>query len=115
MIAIARCAVRTPQRGFPTNNASEEKGSTPLARIPSVWAESAPSPRSLYLAVWRNETNSLAQRVFPFSPLGEFREQSDLGRERPRHPVRAFSLTEKQIGRLILPQPVPQRLAFRPE
>jgi hypothetical protein len=66
----------------------------------------------LYLVIWRDETNSFAQLVFLFSQACEFQQQWDSASERFRHPARAFSLIAKQIGRSILPQRVPQPLAF---
>jgi hypothetical protein len=89
-----------------------EKGSALLVRIPALWAESGPSPRCLYLATWRDETNSFAQLVFLFSRAWEFQQQWDSASERSRHPARAFSLIAKQIGRSILPQRAPRPLAF---
>ena len=91
---------------------SEEKGSALLVRIPSLWAESGPSLRCLWLAIWRGETNSFAQLVFLFSRACEFQQQWDSAPERFRHPARAFSLIAKQIGPSVLPQRVPQPLAF---
>ena len=80
-------------------------------QIPSLWAESDPALRCSYLAMWRNETSSFAQWVFLFSPTCEFR-QGDLAQERSRHPARASSLIAKQIAPSVLPQRVPQPLAF---
>ncbi|HEY3661351.1 MAG TPA: hypothetical protein VGK91_09020 [Candidatus Udaeobacter sp.] len=56
--------------------------------------------------------NSFAQQVFLFSPACAFQQQWDRGPERSRHPARARSLIEKQIGHSILLQHVPQPLAF---
>ena len=92
---------------FPT-----EKSSALLVQIPSLWAESGPTPRCLYLVIWRDETNSFAQLVFLFSRACEFQQRWDSASERSRHPARAFSLIAKQIGRSILQQRVPQPLAF---
>jgi len=89
-----------------------EKGSPLLVRIPSSWAESGPFPLCLYLAIWREETNSFAQLVFLFSRACEFQQQWDSASERSRHPARASSLIEKQIDPSVLPQRVPQPLAF---
>src|SRR5580765_6047653 len=69
-----------------------EKGSASPVQIPSLWAESGPTPRRSRLAISRGETNSFAQLVFLFSPACEFQQQSDSASERSRHPVRAFSL-----------------------
>jgi hypothetical protein len=66
----------------------------------------------LYLAIWRDEANSFAQWVFLFSRASEFQQQWDSASERSRHPVRAFSLIAKQIALSVLPQRVPQPLAF---
>lgn len=107
-VETARCPVQTPRRGVPIL----AKGSAPPVRIPSLWAESAPSPRCSYFALWRDETNSFARLVFLFSRAWEFQQQSNSAPERSRHPVRAFSLIAKQIGRSLLPQRVPQPLAF---
>jgi hypothetical protein len=52
-----------------------EKGSAPLVRIPSLWAESGPSLRCLYLAIWKDEKNSFAQLEFLFSRAWEFQQQ----------------------------------------
>jgi hypothetical protein len=66
----------------------------------------------LYLAIWRNETNSFAQLGFLFSRTWEFQQQWDLASERSRHPARVFSLIATQIDRSTLPQRVPQPRAF---
>ncbi len=89
-----------------------EKGSALLVRIPSLWAESGPSLRCLWLAIWRDETNSFAQLVFLFSQACAFPQHWDSAPERSRHPARASSLIEKQIDPSVLPQRVPQPLAF---
>src|SRR4029077_20726964 len=87
-----------------------EKGS--LVRIPSLWAESGPSLRCLYLAIWRGEANSFPQLVFLFSRICEFQQQWDSAPERSRHPARAFSLIATQNGPLVLSQRLPQPLRF---
>ena len=89
-----------------------EKGSAPLVRIPSLWAEPVPSLRCLYLAMWRDEANSFPQLVFSFSRACAFQQQWESAPERSRHPARASSLIAKQIGRSIRPQRAPQPLAF---
>src|SRR6476469_10499527 len=89
-----------------------EKGSALLVRIPSLWAESGPSLRCLWLAIWRDETNSFAQPVFLFSRACAFPQHWDSARERSRDPARASSLIEKQIDPSVLPQRVPQPLSF---
>jgi len=66
----------------------------------------------LYLAIWRNETNSFAQLGFLFSRTWEFQQQWDLASERSRHPAPVFSLIATQIDRSTLPQRVPQPRAF---
>lgn len=77
-----------------------------------MWAEWGPSPRYLYLAILRDQTNSFVQLVFLFSRVWESQQQSDSASERSRRPARGFSLIAKQIGRSILPQRVPRPLAF---
>ena len=62
--------------------------------------------------MWRDETNSFAQLVFLFSRACEFQQQWDSAPERSRHPARASWLIAKQIDRSVLPQRVPQPLAF---
>ena len=89
-----------------------EKGSVPLARIPSLWAESGLSRRCVYLAISRNLTNSFAQLVFLFSRVWEFQQEWDSASERSRRPARGFSLIANQTGHSILPQRVPLPLAF---
>jgi hypothetical protein len=84
----------------------------PLVLIPSMWAESGPSPRCLYLAISRDEANSFAPLVFLFSLVWEFQEQWDLGLAHSRHPAHWFSLVAKQIARSLLPQRARRRLAF---
>src|SRR6267378_2966514 len=90
----------------------QEKGSALLVRIPSLWAESVPSPRCLCLAIWRGEANSFPQMVFLFSRACEFQQQWDSAPEHSRHPPRAFSLIATQIVRSILPQRALRPLAF---
>jgi len=89
-----------------------EKGSAPLVRIPSSWAEPGPSPRCPHLAIWTDEANSFPQLVFLFSQAWEFEQQSESAPERSRHPPRASSLIAKQIDRSIRPQRAPRPLAF---
>ena len=89
-----------------------EKGSAPLVRIPSLWVESSPPPRCLYLSIWKGEANSFPQLLFSFSTACAFQQQWESAPERSRHPARASSLIAKQIGRSIRPQRVPQLLAF---
>src|SRR4029453_14295207 len=111
LVGTARRAVRIPplrRDGVLTL----EKGSAPPVRIPSLWAESGPSPRCLFLAIWRNETNSFAQLGFLFSRTWEFQQQWDLASERSRHPAPVFSLIATQIDRSTLPQRGPRPGAF---
>ena len=96
----------------PYQQLTGEKGSALLVRIRSLWAESGPPRRRLYFAIWKDETNSFAQLGFLFSRALDLQQQSDLASERSRHPARAFSLIATQIGRLSLPQRVPQPPAF---
>jgi hypothetical protein len=110
LVGTARCAVRTPQRGAPT--LVPEKVSQLPVLIPSLWAESGPTPQCLCLAIGRDETNSFVQPVFLFSLAWEFQQQWDSGSERSRHPAHAFSWIAKQIGPSILPRRVPQPFAF---
>jgi hypothetical protein len=65
----------------------------------------------LCLAIWRGE-DSFPQLVFLFSRACEFQQQWDSAPERFRHPARVSSLIAKQIGPSVLPQRVPQPLAF---
>jgi hypothetical protein len=60
-LRCADAAARRPYLPF------REKGSAPLVRIPSLWAEPVPSLRCWYLAMWRDEANSFPQLVFSFS------------------------------------------------
>src|SRR6478672_310892 len=89
-----------------------EKSSAPLVRIPSLWAEPVPSLRCWYLAMWRDEANSFPQLVFSFSRACAFPQQWEAALERFRHPARVSWLIAKQIDRSVLPQRVPQPLAF---
>ena len=89
-----------------------EKGSALLVRIPSLWAEPVPILRCSHLAMWRDERTSFAQSVFLFSRACAFQQQWDSALARSRHPARASWLIAKQIDRSVLPQRVPQPLAF---
>jgi hypothetical protein len=62
--------------------------------------------------MWRAETNSFVQLVLLYSQPWEFQQQWDSASERSRHLARAFSLIAIQIGPSLLPQRVPQPLAF---
>jgi hypothetical protein len=90
-----------------------EKGSAPLVQIPSLWAESDPSPLSLYFAIGKGQANS-ARLLFLYSRAWEFHQQSDSAAERSLHLPHAFSSIAKQVAHSLLPQRVPRPLAFLP-
>ena len=89
-----------------------EKDWAVLVRIPLSSVESGPTPRGLDLATWMDEANFFAQLVFLFSRACAFPQHWDSAPERSRHPARASSLIEKQSDPSVLPQRVPQPLAF---
>ena len=106
---VQRTARSTSARGELLLIFQREKGSAPLVRIPSLWAESGPVPRCLYFAIRRGETNSFAQLVFLFLRAWEFRQQWDLASERLQHPAPAFSWVADLID-----YSIPLQRAHRP-
>src|SRR5438477_11656875 len=105
--ARLRASTAPPPLTLPT-----ERGLAALFPIPSSSAELGRSPRELCFAISSNPMSSFARPVFVFSPAWQFQQQSDSALERFRHQLRALSSASKRIGRSILPQRAPQRLAF---
>jgi hypothetical protein len=109
---VHRTASPTSGRRELTLTFQKEKASALLVPIPSLSAESVPTLQRSHVAISRDETNPFVQLVFLFSRVYEFQQQSDWASERSRHPARVFSLVAKEIVHLVLPQRVPQPLAF---
>src|SRR6266480_2966890 len=116
MVRTVRCLI--PLESFRGSAASPpltfppERGLAALFPIPSSSAERGRSPRELHCAVSSGPMSSFARPVFVFSPAWQLQQQSDSALERFRHRLRALSSAAKRIGRSILPQRAPQRLAF---
>ena len=111
LVGTARCAVRTPQRGVPTFPSGRR-----ARRLSSGFHHCGPN-RAHPFDVCTSRCGGTRRTpflnwCFLFSRACEFQQQWESAPERSRHPARASSLIAKQIDRSVLPQRVPQPLAF---